>query len=255
MPSALLVKQGTGAGSAYPVEHDLVVGRDASADLVLDDSGVSRAHARVRSVNGRVVIEDLDSSNGTFVNGERISGRVDLRPGDEVQLGDTVLELSGFGAAPARVQPRPIARQPHPMEDGNVPALAAVFLGPLSILLLVFSAGAAFFISLPSGIAAIVLGGIGKRKVDRGETRSGRGLASVGRICGIIGTILSAIALVAFILVAVLLETAEDSLSGLIDSVRDEIEGTDVDVPDVEAPEVESPEVQEPEVEPPQTSP
>ena len=259
----LVIREGAGAGSEHPLGGELTVGRDpGGAGLVIEDRGVSRRHARFLADGGALTVEDLGSSNGTFVNGQRISAPVELSSGDEVQLGDTVLEVTGAGAAtaliapragateehpgpaprgPAPAQPSPSRRPaprrlaPHPQQESNLPALAAVFLGPLSIFLILFSSAAAFFVSLPCAIAAIVLGSIGMRKVDRGETESFRGLAHLGRITGIIGAILSTLALIAFVLVAALLDTTEDSLSGVIDRVQEEIEG--VEVPDVEAPE------------------
>jgi hypothetical protein len=108
--------------------------------------------------------------------------------------------------------------------------------------LLLFSSGAAFFVSLPCAIAAIVLGTIGIRNVDRGNADGFRGLARIGRITGIIGTILSVLALIVFVVVATALDTTERSLSGLIDRIQEEIEG--VDVPDVNAP--DAPDVQAP---------
>ena len=84
-----------------------------------------------------------------------------------------------------------------------------------------------------------MLGNIGMRKVDRGETDSHRALANLGRICGIIGAVLSVIALIAFVVVAALLDATEDSLDGIVDSIREEIEGVDVDLPDT--PEIDAP--------------
>ena len=68
---------------------DVVLGRDPSADVVLTDpSGqVSRRHARIVIRGTEAVIEDLMSTNGTFVNGERLDGPYALRAGDKVELG------------------------------------------------------------------------------------------------------------------------------------------------------------------------
>jgi hypothetical protein len=153
---------------------------------------------------------------------------------------------------PAPAQPPPAGRAaprrlaPRPTEGGNIPALSAVFLGPLSILLLLLSAGG-FFLALPCGIAAIVLGTIGIRNAERG--RGHRGLARLGRITGWVGTILSLLALIAFVAVAVALDSTEDSVSGIIDRVRDEIEG--IDVPDVSSPDLDSPDLNAPDVDTP----
>jgi pSer/pThr/pTyr-binding forkhead associated (FHA) protein len=260
--ASVVIQQGAGTGTEHPVDGELTVGREQGAGLVVDDPGVSRLHARFTTERDRVAVEDLGSSNGTFVNGERISGPVELGAGDEVQLGGTVLSVEGAGAtalmppgadptaehpgpAPAPAQPPPAKRPapkrlaPHPSERGNIPALIAVFLGPLSILLLLFSSGAAFFVSLPCAVGAIVLGTIGIRNVDRGRADSHRGLAHLGRVTGVIGTILSILALVVFLVVATALDATEDSLSGLVDQVRDEIEG--VDTPEINAPDVNAP--------------
>ncbi len=72
-------------------EH--VVGRGTSCDVVLDDSQVSRQHARLDVTDERVFIVDLGSVNGSFVNGKRLRGSRELRPGDQFKLGNTTLEL------------------------------------------------------------------------------------------------------------------------------------------------------------------
>jgi hypothetical protein len=235
--ATLVIREGDGAGGEFPLEGELVVGREqGSADLVLNDPGISRRHAAVRSQGGGVTVEDLGSSNGTFVNGTRIRGEVVLAEGDEVQVGGTVLSVYRGAAATAIVPEQPRAMgdaapgrlAPDPHAEGNIPALAAVFCGPLSIFLLLFGGGAAFFVSLPIAIAAIVLGTLGRRRAEAGE---GQGtLARIGRITGIIGVVLSVCAIAAFIVVSVVLDLTEDSLDGIVESIRDEIEG--VDVPD-----------------------
>ena len=70
-----------------------VVGRSAECQLVLDDAQVSRRHARFVRDTQSVVLEDLDSANGVFVNGERISKRRDLSAGDEIVIGQQRLVL------------------------------------------------------------------------------------------------------------------------------------------------------------------
>lgn len=240
----LVIRAGAGAGGEHPLAAQVILGRErGSADLVLDDPGISRRHAVVRDQGGRVTVEDLDSSNGTFVNGQRIFGVVELAAADEIQLGGIILGVEGADAATLMGRgPAPGRLAPHPTEEGNIPALAAAFLGPLSIFLLAFSTGAAFFVSLPCAIAAIVLAGVGMRKVGAGNTGSHRALAKLGRITGIVGAVLSTFALVAFLVLTVALDATEDSLDGIVDSVREEIEGVDApDPPDINAPEVASP--------------
>jgi hypothetical protein len=120
---------------------------------------------------------------------------------------------------PARPAPRRLAPPPH--DPGNLPALAALFLGPLSILLIFLSAGG-FFVALPCGIGAIILGTIGIRNADRRDAGH-RPLARIGRFTGIVGTTLSLIAVIVFIVVAAALHSTERSVGGLINRISDEI--------------------------------
>ena len=78
-----------GLGACGPVQiedHDLVIGRQSGLGLTLADEWVSRRHARIRRVDDEYVLEDLDSSNGTYVDGVPIVSCV-LRPGDWIQVG------------------------------------------------------------------------------------------------------------------------------------------------------------------------
>ena len=72
-------------------EH--LAGRDAECSIVIDAGSVSRRHARITVVAGAATIEDLDSTNGTHVNGTRISGFTPLAPGDELSLGNEALQV------------------------------------------------------------------------------------------------------------------------------------------------------------------
>lgn len=83
---ALVVQDGRLAGRRISVSTELVIGRQ-DADLVLDDTQVSRHHAVVRPIEGGMEIEDLGSANGTSVNGVAISGSQWLHDGDVVQVG------------------------------------------------------------------------------------------------------------------------------------------------------------------------
>jgi hypothetical protein len=70
----------------------LVFGRGA-VDIMLHANEVSRQHARVEIQDGQFVLDDLNSSNGTYVNGTRVVGRVTLRLGDRIQIGSTIFVL------------------------------------------------------------------------------------------------------------------------------------------------------------------
>jgi two-component system cell cycle response regulator len=89
----------TGAlsGQLFKVQKgQLLIGRSPHAELRLDDDGISRNHARIRSETNRAWIEDMESRNGTFVNGERIKASVELKDGDKVQVGRGTVLRFGF---------------------------------------------------------------------------------------------------------------------------------------------------------------
>ncbi len=70
------------------------VGRGRQADVVLNDPNVSRKHAEIRPRGGSWVIKDLESTNGSQLNGRRIDGSEVLRPGDEIELGASVMTFT-----------------------------------------------------------------------------------------------------------------------------------------------------------------
>jgi DNA-binding CsgD family transcriptional regulator len=76
------------------VDTVCVVGRGDDVHLQLYDIGVSRRHAALHSTDARLILEDLHSCNGTYVNGVRISQSVSLHPGDDIQLGPCELRVS-----------------------------------------------------------------------------------------------------------------------------------------------------------------
>lgn len=69
----------------------LTIGRDSTVQLVLRDPETSRRHARLETQNGTVFIRDLESSNGTFLNGRRLESTIEVREGDEIDVGTTRL--------------------------------------------------------------------------------------------------------------------------------------------------------------------
>lgn len=71
----------------------VVVGRSPSSDIVIDEPFISATHARFSLQGPALVLEDLQSTNGTMVNGHIIAQPVTLRDGDEVQIGDTILKV------------------------------------------------------------------------------------------------------------------------------------------------------------------
>jgi hypothetical protein len=82
-------------GSEFPVDSaPVTIGRGGQNDLVLDgDEFASARHARIESRGDGVWVQDLDSTNGTFVNGARVTGAQRLGPGDVLRVGETDLKL------------------------------------------------------------------------------------------------------------------------------------------------------------------
>src|SRR3954466_3672803 len=87
-------------GGEFPIVPDkqIVVGRSSDLDMVLVEDMVSRKHARIAMQQDQIWIEDLGSTNGTFVNGEKIK-RARLKEGDRVLIGTSILKvIAGEGA-------------------------------------------------------------------------------------------------------------------------------------------------------------
>ena len=81
-------------GITFDLGPELTVGRAAGCQIALaDDTYVSQLHARVFERSGQVYVEDLGSTNGTYVNGHRVSAPTPVQKGDSLQVGSTVLEV------------------------------------------------------------------------------------------------------------------------------------------------------------------
>lgn len=101
----LVVRRGPQPNQSYDLNKDIVtLGRDITNDIVINDPEVSRHHMRMTRGAGGFTLEDLGSTNGTFVNGQRLTGARPLRPGDMIGLGETVTlayeALTAPGAQP-----------------------------------------------------------------------------------------------------------------------------------------------------------
>jgi len=93
----LTFKEGPSIGETIPLEvTEIVIGREPGVDILIDSPGVSRRHARLYLQDDQYHLEDLGSSNGTFLNGERLTKPAHLKHGDEIRLGRTVaLQYAG----------------------------------------------------------------------------------------------------------------------------------------------------------------
>ena len=87
-----VMRSGPTPGATYSLEGDqIVIGRDSSNGVVINDAEISRKHARLTFQGGKYVLEDLGSTNGSFVNGQRLAGPVVLKSGDVVSFGEQIV--------------------------------------------------------------------------------------------------------------------------------------------------------------------
>jgi hypothetical protein len=115
----LVVRQGATAGQVYELDKDEIsVGRDITNDIVLNDAEVSRRHARLILEQGRYKIEDLNSTNGTYIDGQRLIGPHLLAIGEIIMFGDNMGMV--FEGEPARLD----ETVPSWVEQGATPVAA-----------------------------------------------------------------------------------------------------------------------------------
>lgn len=147
---------GTGAGELETLEfraQPIVIGRNPACDCVIDRPMVSSQHARLFRQSAEVLIEDLGSSNGTFVNGQRIDRPTVVRPGDIIGLGSYSLALV---FPPGSVPPEPpeVHREVADAPAATAwPILALLAQVPLAALLMAAAARS----NLPAGLFGLVL--------------------------------------------------------------------------------------------------
>jgi predicted component of type VI protein secretion system len=104
----LIVRSGLDAGRECPLPATLVIGRSPEADMVLTDPTISRRHVELRMEGTTVVVEDLGSSNGTYVNGGAIEIPTRLGFGDVIRIGSTEMEIApDTGESPASTPTTP----------------------------------------------------------------------------------------------------------------------------------------------------
>jgi pSer/pThr/pTyr-binding forkhead associated (FHA) protein len=123
----LRIKNGPLAGQTIEVENELVIGREDS-DLALEDLELSRRHAIIRPFANRLQVEDLGSSNGTFVDGARIEEPTLLGGGAEIKMGTTVLVVEGVLPVTSPTPEAPVADVARAQTMASVSALSAADL-------------------------------------------------------------------------------------------------------------------------------
>jgi ABC-2 type transport system ATP-binding protein len=140
----LAIVEGLDSGQEFPLTGTTLIGRGPDADVVVGDTEVSTRHASLVLVDGGVSLEDHGSTNGTFVNGRRVTGSQELQAGDRIQLGSTVIEVRGLAPAPAPSQP--VAAPSQVTRVKQIPTLP----------LLAFSAGQRAGTEVPVGEQVVV---------------------------------------------------------------------------------------------------
>ena len=145
----LIVRRGPQPNQIYELSKDTIsLGRDITNDIVINDPEVSRHHGRLIRGGGGYTMEDLGSTNGTFINGQRLNGARPLNGGDTMGLGETVTlsyEAAAMPGAPAStstmVGQSPLAQNPYappqaaqpgypPQQQGYTPAATGSFQQP-----------------------------------------------------------------------------------------------------------------------------
>ena len=82
------------AGQTYALGDELTVGRAAGCQITLDDTYASQVHARIFTRDDQLYVEDLGSTNGTYLNRRKVSAPMVVSRGDQIQIGSTVMEVS-----------------------------------------------------------------------------------------------------------------------------------------------------------------
>ncbi|MGD2042312.1 MAG: FHA domain-containing protein [Acidimicrobiia bacterium] len=89
----LFVRSESQQGQEFDVKDVVVMGRSEETDVVLDDPYASEFHLRLVAQENAMMLHDLGSTNGTYVNGRRVSAPTELKRGDTIQVGKTVMEI------------------------------------------------------------------------------------------------------------------------------------------------------------------
>jgi len=90
---ALAATSGRRKPISWELDKEVIVGRGSGCDIPIKDEFASNLHAKIYEVEGRFYVEDLGSTNGTYVNGRRITYPTELRGGDRIKIGRTVLDF------------------------------------------------------------------------------------------------------------------------------------------------------------------
>lgn len=115
--------------SRFPIKENAIVGRDESCDISVPVNHLSRQHARLTPAGGFLLVKDLDSTNGTFLNGEKITqGRA--KPGDKLRFDVVTFEVIG----PKVDDNRTVVRQANPMATPSTPSAVSPAVKPAPVV-------------------------------------------------------------------------------------------------------------------------
>jgi hypothetical protein len=116
--------------AAVLVDHDVIVGRGKKAQLRIDEVHVSRKHARLWVEGGDLLVEDLGSSNGTYLNGELLDMPAALAPGDRLRFDETEFTVE---VAPQPAEAAPAPPEPEPSDEPSELAATVIMNRPLVV--------------------------------------------------------------------------------------------------------------------------
>jgi hypothetical protein len=126
----LIVRSGPNTGKVYPLDApEIIIGRDPNNGVAINDAEVSRKHAKLALQGSIYSILDLGSTNGTFVNGQRITGLQVLNPGDTVSFGANIVLIFEAAMDPNATMISS-AQAPRTITPVNRPAPAPVSVPP-----------------------------------------------------------------------------------------------------------------------------
>lgn len=122
----LVIRQGTQAGMSFPIlGNQVIIGREEGVDIVLQDPESSRRHSLISWQSRQFVIEDLGSTNGTFINGVQITSPQTLNPGDSIGIGQTVLVFQAVGGQATEALQSPLPEPQSPIYSASPPVATA----------------------------------------------------------------------------------------------------------------------------------
>jgi hypothetical protein len=177
----LFVQQGPQVGQAFALNKSiLTIGRDAGNDIVLESPQISRYHTRLTLQGGVYVVEDMGSTNGTFLNGQRVLRPTPVTTGDLIGVGETILlKVQGvagetvvergqpqFVMPPAYAPPPPVyapplpvyAPPPYPYRPPQSSGASCWVWGCGCLLALVLALGCLGVIAALTPLGAVLLG-------------------------------------------------------------------------------------------------